>query len=133
MNVNLIAAVGDNGEIGLSEGLPWERDQEDMRFFYEQTRGGSLIMGARTARALNWHESQILSGGRIVFHYHGADPLKVIEQIQQIKPHSAIWICGGTFTYRMFLPYVRRCFITRNKYNGNADSFMPPLWGQGSF
>lgn len=132
MNINLIAAVGDNGQIGLDGKLPWARDDEDMKFFYNTTQFGILIMGARTAKALNWQEG-ILPGRRLLYHYHGENPAETIGRIRYHNSRDPIWICGGTYTYRMFMPYVRRCYITRNRYNGPADATMPPLWGVGSF
>jgi dihydrofolate reductase len=39
-----------------------------------------------------------------------------------------IWIAGGEQIYRLWMPYVRRCFITRVDYDGPADVWMPPLW-----
>lgn len=127
--VKLIAAVGLNGQIGLNEMLPWARDREDMQFFYNHTRGSSLIMGARTARKLQWGHKQMISGGRIVYHYHGETPDTFIDMINDDWPQKEdVWICGGAYTYKRFLPYVRRSYITQMRYDGPADSYMPPLW-----
>lgn len=126
--INLIAAVGRSGQIGLNERLPWTRHDDDMQWFYQLTRGGSVIMGGRTARALNWHDEQVLSGGRIVFHYRGGDPVTTLNRCKHFKPHAPIWICGGAHTYKLFMPYVERSYIANMDYAGEADTIMPPLW-----
>lgn len=44
----LIAAMTEDGIIGVGGGLPWPNQREDMAFFRRQTTGKTVIMGRKT-------------------------------------------------------------------------------------
>ena len=46
-NLSLIAAVGENGELGYNNSLIW-RIREDLQFYKEMTMGKKIIMGRKT-------------------------------------------------------------------------------------
>lgn len=121
-DVNLIAAVGKSGQIGLGERLPWN-DPEDLRWFRNTTMGGFVIMGGTTIKHVPDMEGRILIGwGRDM------EPRRLLKTLSEWQPDRTIWIAGGAHTYRAFMPYVRRSFITHIDYDGEADVFMPGLW-----
>jgi len=123
MNVNLIAAVGRRGQLGLGDTLPWH-DPEDLKWFKAQTMGGILIAGGRTFDAL-----PALSGDRLLFRFStGNDPHRMLKMAADLAPDRTIWIIGGARTYEAFMPWVRRSVITHIDYDGPADVFMPLLW-----
>ena len=51
MDINLIAAIGKNNELGKDNDLIW-RFKEDMNFFKEQTMNKPIIMGMNTYNSL---------------------------------------------------------------------------------
>lgn len=136
--INLIAAVGQHGEIGYQGRIPWLNDpnianvtKADLGWFARQTEGGVLIVGAATYR-------EMLTMGfkpqqRDVWQWDGGYPPKVmIDEVEAQFPERDIWIAGGAHTYRAFLPFVQRFYISRIPWTGRADRFMPPLlpnWG----
>jgi dihydromethanopterin reductase len=123
MDIRLIAAVGRSGQLGLGGNLPW-RDPIDLRWFKETTMGGVVLMGGRT------YDTVGVLPGRIQARWSGrASPFAVLTQITERHKGKVIWIAGGSFTYASFMPFVRIAVITRIDYDGEADSYMPPLWG----
>lgn len=114
-NVNLIAAIGNNGQIGLDGKLPWQ-DSDDLKRFKELTMGGVLIVGSTTAEQLPPLH------GRIVHVFNRTqNPLTVVNSY----PAHTIWIAGGAKVYEIFGPYVRNHYITKIDYDGPADTFFP--------
>ncbi|MEK6846983.1 MAG: dihydrofolate reductase [Nanoarchaeota archaeon] len=51
-NLVLIAAVADNGVIGLNGGMPWKKIREDFRRFRTMTLKHGVVMGRATAESL---------------------------------------------------------------------------------
>jgi dihydromethanopterin reductase len=130
-DVRLIAAVGQRGQIGIRGRLPWS-DPKDLVWFWDQTKDGVVIVGRRTAEKL-----PPLPRRRLVVWGGKSNPGKVIADqvaINKIEgtPERVIWIAGGAYTYQSFMSFVRYSLITRIDYDGPADTFMPPLWEQGS-
>lgn len=136
--INLIAAVGINGEIGYRGKIPWLDDpnivnqvKADLGWFAKQTEGGILVVGAATYREMMTLGFQ--PGSRDVWSWNGVEPPRVfIAQIEDQFPDRDIWICGGAHTYKAFMPYVQRHYISRIPWEGRADRHFPPIlpnWG----
>jgi len=123
-NVNIIAAVGKNGQLGLDGGMPWY-DANDLAFFRERTMGCPVIMGSVTMKAL---ASRRFAGRAIHVWRRDVEPAALLQSICISFPGKPIWIAGGRRTYEAFMPYARRAFVTLTDYTGNADTIMPPLW-----
>ena len=51
MNINLIAAIGKNYELGKDNNLVW-RLKEDLKFFKNTTMGHPIVMGRKTFESL---------------------------------------------------------------------------------
>lgn len=127
MTVNLIAAVGRNGELGLAGALPWHHP-EDLAWFRRMTDGGVLVMGERTVRSL---PAGFEAGSRKIVSWGGLImPWATLRSIERQFPTREVWIAGGAHTYRSFLPHVERVYLSRIPYDGPADTFMPELWNR---
>ena len=140
--INLIAAVGQQGEIGLKGTIPWFSDEtldnrvlataiSDLGWFARQTEGGVLVVGGRT-----YDEMLTMGfkpGTRDIHRWEGGHPvLALLSELKQKYPGRDIWICGGCYTYATFMPHVERFYISKIPWSGPADKFMPPLlpnWG----
>jgi dihydromethanopterin reductase len=122
-DVRLIAAVGRSGQLGLGGQLPW-KNPVDLRWFREQTIGGVVVMGGRTYDVVGE------LSGRVMARWSGShSPHTVLTKIAARHPGKLIWIAGGAYTYSQFMPFVRIAVISRIDYDGEADTYMPPLWG----
>lgn len=125
MQVNLIAAVGNQGQIGLDGKLPWH-DREDLKWFRELTTGGVLVVGMNTIIGLPYLPEREIRP--YIREY--ATPLEFLARTADKYPGRTIWIAGGAKTYATFLPFINRFYISRINYDGPADTFMPSLWNQ---
>jgi dihydromethanopterin reductase len=134
--INLIVAAGEQGEIGLLGRIPWLNDpkvsaavKQDMRWFFDLTANGILVVGSATwreMRALGFAKAQ-----RIVAEWDGEqNPETFLRELEEQHLDRDIWICGGERTYRAFLPFVERFYVSRIPWTGPADRFMPPLFPQ---
>ena len=120
-DIRLIAAVGRRGQLGLNGTIPW-KEPADLKWFMTLTEGCVVILGNRTASVIGELK------GRYIYRWYGDNPKKTIEKIEHLWPHLPIWIAGGAYTYKAFMPHVKRAIITRVDYDGPADVWMEPLW-----
>jgi dihydromethanopterin reductase len=147
-DIRLIAAVGRRGQLGLGGALPWQ-EPEDLQWFRQQTMGGVVVLGRRTFEAIGHrlvgrtvvccHEKVAyaydwlpLEGNYSVSNARGGltldDPLPL--RIAAHFLNRTIWVAGGARVYEAWMPYVRRAVVTLIDYDGPADVWMPPLWGE---
>lgn len=129
-NLSLIAAVGENYELGLDNHLIW-KIPEDLRFYKKMTVGKNIIMGRKTLdsmplKALEKRTPIVISRQQLEEHtsldvYH--DIKKLIEDIEQSD--KQYMVVGGASIYELFLPYVDTMYLTEIKRSFIADTFFP--------
>lgn len=124
--IHAIAAVGNQGQLGFEDGLPWPRDPEDMKWFAAATKASDLcVVGHNTAKTL-----PVLSGRALVTDTKEA-PLDLLKALSVELERQVVMIIGGAKTYARWTPYIKYWHITRIDYSGPADVWMPPLWQPG--
>lgn len=125
MEIRLIAAVGDNGLLGLeidgAHRLPW-RIPEDLKYFSHMTHGHAVIMGRstweslpepfrplpdRTNLVLSTNPDYVAKGGRV---FTSLPEAIVFAQDISEKP---VYVIGGAGVYAQALPLADKLFITR--------------------
>ena len=136
--LELIAACDEGGGIGRNSGL-LTYSAEDMAHFRRTTMGGIVIMGRRTMESLSaqrplaGRENIVLS--RTLAHAEGFHIVRDLAQMWALlgvltqDALRTIFTIGGAACYRLFLPYVRRAYITRLTGTYAADVFLPALDG----
>jgi dihydrofolate reductase len=123
----LVAAIGNNHEIGKGNQLLWHLP-EDLKHFRTITTGHTVIMGRKTFDSLgkplpnrvnwvvtrnpNWNHP----GVRAFTDLHAA-----IEACQE----EVCMILGGAEIYRQALPLADRMELTHVKGDFDADAFFP--------
>lgn len=122
-----IAAVGQNGVIGLNGLIPWPKQDGDLPLFQDVTLGGALIMGARTIASL---PKRVDLGDRTLWTWVGfreghEGPIALIERVARSDPGRTIFIGGGAATYAAFAKYTNELIITRVNYSGPGDRWFP--------
>lgn len=140
MQINLIAAVGISGQIGLNGKMPWAKDTEDLAYFRDQTEGHAVVMGAVTFDALfesqpvwsnrlmlrmSYDKTTIFDQGKVIGFWKPG-PVRIISELD--SKVEKLWVAGGAQTYAVWMDYIRRMHITRVQYNGEADAWMPHPW-----
>lgn len=130
--INMIAAVGQRGELGFQGNIPWRNEipadllKSDLGWFAKQTAGGVLVVGGRT------YEEMLTMGfnpgDREVKRWDGRTPARpFLTTLQLGHPGQEIWICGGGHTYATFMPYVQRFHISLIPWTGQADVYLTPI------
>jgi dihydromethanopterin reductase len=118
--VNLIAAIGKRGQLGLDGKLPWHA-AADLAFFRRMTMGAAVIVGRGTRPVLpNLPGRQVFTFGR------ENTPKGVLDLIAMQYKGWPVWIIGGAETYRAFAPFINGLrLISVVDYDGPADAWFP--------
>ncbi|MDD9951318.1 MAG: dihydrofolate reductase [Zetaproteobacteria bacterium] len=138
MDIHLIAAVGQGGELGKRGALCW-RIKEDLAMFKSLTMGFPIVMGRKTFASL----PKVLPGRKHYVLTRSATPLQHprAESSGQVfyfrdfeamlaYAHTAgdskLFVIGGGALYQSVLPQVHQMFLTRIAASDpEADTFFP--------
>ena len=126
---SIIACVGKNRELGLNGDLVFHI-KEDMKFFKETTMGHPVIMGDRTFFSL----PHALPGRTNYVLTHS--PEKLPEDVipvtdlddfisKNLDTDEEIFVIGGGFVYKEFLPLAKNLYLTEVDTEHEADTFFP--------
>lgn len=131
----LIAAVAENGCIGIGNKLPWYLP-EDLKYFKAITSGKAVIMGRTTFDSLGRplpNRTNIVitrnqkftapAGVRIVHSLNEA--IALAESVAVIDGSEEIIIMGGGQIYAEALSCVDRMYLTEVKKSVAGDAFFP--------
>lgn len=112
---SIIAAVGENLEIGIGNRLIW-RIPEDMCFFRKTTINHKVLMGRRTFESLPGvlpsRKNIIVSRNNI--RILGATCINDLDEfIEKNKNiNEEIFVIGGSSIYEKLLPYANKIYLT---------------------
>lgn len=135
MEVILVAAIGENGEMGVNNALLWHLPG-DLPRFKKMTMGYPIIMGRKTfdsiGKALpgrlnivlsanaNWQQDEVITVNSIE---------KAIDTAKQNKSEK-VFVIGGGQIYKLFLPYATQLELTEVFDAPMADTYFPNFSGQ---
>ncbi len=138
----LIAAVAQNGCIGVGNKLPWYLP-EDLRFFKRITTGKPVLMGRTTFESLGRplpNRSNIVitrnpdftapAGVRVVHSL--AEAIRVGEAVAHVDGGREVVVIGGAQIYAEALPQVERMYITEVEKSVDGDAFFP-AWNRAEW
>jgi len=148
MLISMIAAVGENLELGAGNALLWHLP-DDFSWFIKHTKGKVLIMGRKTMESLgkplknrtnivltskaeglpgfelanNWEQALAMAEKALDLKWANA-----LELGEPLPGEKEIMIIGGGEIYKQALSFADRMYLTQVKATfGNADTFFP-LW-----
>ncbi len=127
-NLYLIAAIGQNKELGKDNNLLWHIP-EDLRFFKETTLNKNIIMGVNTYYSLPkrlpnrkhiviTHQNRYLED-TLIFH-NIADLLNYCETSRE-----EFYVIGGAKIYAQLIEYVSKMYLTKIADSKEADAYFP--------
>ena len=133
----MIAAVGENREIGKDNGLLW-KIPTDMKFFRETTKEHTIIMGRNTfesfgGRMLPKRKHIILTSKEKASFPEECEVYASIDEIlsKYKDTDEEIFIIGGSQVYNSFYDYADKMYITHVKAKfPEADTFFPEIHNQ---
>ena len=138
----LIAAVAENGCIGIDNKLPWYLPA-DLKYFKAVTSGKAVIMGRATfdslGRPLPDRTNIVITrnpaftapdGVKVV---HSLDEaIALAERVAVIDGSAEIIVIGGAQIYAAALPRATRLYLTEVKKSVPGDAFFP-AWNRAEW
>ena len=135
MEVILVAAIGENGEMGHNNELLWHLPG-DLPRFKQLTMGSPIIMGRKTfdsiGRALPGRTNIVLTANQdwtaenVKVCHDIDDALGLAEQENTGK----VFVIGGGQIYKLFLAYATKLELTEVNDAPVADTFFPNFSGR---
>lgn len=134
-NLSMIAAVGNNLELGKDNGLIWPI-KEDLKYFKEHTMGKPMLMGYKTFYSLRGgkplpgrlHIVLTRNNSRLL---QETDQIKIVsskaEALEFIEKYKdEVMVIGGASVYSLMYEYAEKMYLTRiNATCDEADAFFP--------
>lgn len=134
MKVSLIAAIGNQRQLGQKGKIPWHLPQ-DFKQFKERTMGHIIVMGRKTYESIG----RLLPGRTTViltkqenYEVEGAVICHNREEVIAYavsRQEDELFVCGGGEIYNLFLDSATDMYISWVDYNGIADAYFPKFEG----
>lgn len=135
MKISLIAAVSQNGVIGLNNDMPWHLP-DDFAFFKRKTSHHAIIMGRKSLDALGkplpnrtsiviTRNSAFMAEGVTVQHTLDEAIAKAQEVDQQHYQTGEVFVIGGAEIYKVALPIATTLYITEIHQAYDGDTYFP--------
>ena len=136
MNINIIAAIGKNNELGKNNDLIW-KFKEDMQFFKETTMDHPVVMGRRTFESL----PSILPGrDNIVISTTNIsnDKIQLYKSIKEFllsyqNYNNDVFIIGGASIYKSFIDIASSLYLTEIDATEDAANVYFPIFNKEDF
>lgn len=129
-NITIIAAIGQNNELGLDNKLIWNI-KEDLKRFKKLTTGHSIIMGRKTfesiSKALPGRLNIVLTKNKNFKFKNVSIASNIHEAIELTKDDEQPFIIGGSEIYSLFINMAQTIELTRVHNNFKADTFFPDI------
>ena len=129
MIIALIAAVADNGIIGIENRMPWHLPA-DMRYFRHTTTGKPVLMGRLTfesigAKPLPRRQNVVVTRDPS-YTAPGCDVVDSIDAaLELVKDAEEVMIMGGISFYAQMLPRAQRFYLTEVHADIEGDASFP--------
>lgn len=128
--VSLIAAVSDNGVIGVAGGLPW-RLPDDLRRFKRLTVDHTVIMGRKTfdevRQPLANRRNVVITRNR-AFRAPGVTVVPSLDEALALgATEDEVFVIGGGEIYRQALPRADRLYLTMVHAVVEGDTTFPDI------
>lgn len=131
--LSAIVAISENNAIGKDNNLLWHIS-EDLKRFKEITTGHTMIMGRKTFESLgkplpNRHHIVLT---RDLNFKVDSNEVTVIHDINDIlekysDSNEELFVIGGGEIFKIFMPYVKKLYLTKVKKDFDGDTFFPQI------
>jgi dihydrofolate reductase len=127
-NLSIVAAVAENGVIGLDNRLPWHLPA-DLARFKRLTMGKPIIMGRRTWDSLPGllpHRTHVVVSRNSALRAEGAQVARGLDYaLALVGDADEVMVIGGAELYRQALPLCARMHLTLVHADMQGDTFFP--------
>lgn len=126
-NLSLIAAFGNNGQVGLNNSLPWNHPEE-LSHFRDTTLKSTIIQGSGTFQSIGFplpNRNNIVISSKLTY-IPGVTIFKTLEEaLESVKSHPKVFVIGGPGLWQEALPYADQLIFSEVNYDGEADVSLP--------
>ena len=126
----IIAAIGENRELGLNNDLIWHLPG-DLKFFRENTMNKNIVMGYNTFRSL---PGLLKNRNHIVITHQNIDNsnIKIVNSIDELFEYlelvdDDVYVIGGASIYKALMPYSTKMLLTEIDASHEADVYFPEI------
>jgi len=129
--VVMVAAVADNGVIGLGGDIPWSIP-EDLRHFRATTRGNSVVMGRRTYEGIGHplpYRSNIVVTRQPGWTAEGTFVAGSVQEAIELAQdfNGDVMIIGGGQVYEAAMDHADAQILTEVHESPEGDTHYPPF------
>jgi dihydrofolate reductase len=128
MKVSLIAAMGENRELGLDNRLPWHLP-DDLKRFKAITKNHAVIMGRKTYESIGKplpNRKNIIVTRNKNYKAEGCTVVNSIEEaINEAGDDHEVFVIGGSEIYAAALPRADKMYLTFVATSLAADARFP--------
>ena len=129
-NLTLIAAIGNNNELGYQNKLIWHL-KGDMKFFKDNTYGKPILMGIKTLYSL----PKLLPGREHIVLTHQdieIEGVKVFHEKSELLDYirnlnREVMVIGGASIYQQFIHEADKMLLTEIEATSYADVYFPKI------
>jgi len=133
MQISIIAAIGENNELGANNDLLWHLPI-DFKWFIQNTKGKPVLMGRKTMESLGKplkNRMNIVlsrSAKNLEDGFYLAHTMDEAFQLVNTSSSEELMIIGGAQIYEQTIGFCDRLILThvQSKFD-NADTFFPKL------
>jgi dihydrofolate reductase len=130
--ISIIAAIGENSELGANNDLLW-RLPNDMKRFKELTGGHTVVMGRKTYQSLP--KGALPNRKNVVITENlnlKLDDCIIFNNLKDALNHfrdkDEIFIIGGASIYEQAIEFAEKLYLTRlHETFENAETFFPEI------
>jgi dihydrofolate reductase len=127
-NLTLIAAAGENNELGKDQDLVWHLP-DDFKRFKELTTGHHIIMGRKTFETFPKplpNRTHVVITNKKDYHPEAAIVVHSMEEaIEVAKDDPQPFVIGGGEIYKLALAKADKIELTRVHGTFDADTYFP--------
>lgn len=133
MEICVIAAYGQWGQVGLNGKLPWDIPGE-LKHFKDTTLTHPVIMGRKThesiGRPLPGRANVVIS--TTVTHLPGVDTyMSLGAALEALSGYSRVFVIGGPALWDEALKKSTHVFLSVIDYEGHADTYISDAFVDG--
>jgi dihydrofolate reductase len=128
----IIAAAGENNELGLAGDLPWHLP-DDFKHFKTLTSGHPILMGRKTFETFpaplpnRLHLVISRDSSYRIAHPECAVFNTINDALNAVSSKNKVFIIGGGEIYKQAINYATKIELTRVLGTFEADTFFPVL------
>jgi dihydrofolate reductase len=126
--ISLIAAIAENGVIGINNALPWHLPT-DLKRFRTLTSGHHVIMGRRTCESLGRPlpgRINLVVSRNLNFHAEGLIIVRSVEAALSVAlKYEEVFVVGGASLYGQVLPRADHIYLTVVHAEFTGDTHFP--------